>query len=90
MNSSFSGTMSDKDIASSLLMDSKHDITGLSKCAMESTNPQLRNILTKQLNSCMTDHFKLSDMAIKKQWYDAYASPEDQIEKSLNELKTMS
>lgn len=90
MNKTFNASMTDKDIARSLITESKHDITSLSKAALESTNPQLRNILTKQLNSCMTDHFKLSDLAIEKNWYDAYGSPEQQLQKSMQELDAMS
>jgi len=47
------------------------------------TNPQLRQMLTSQLNSCINDHFKLSDMAISKGWYPAYATPEEQLKNDL-------
>ncbi|WP_461613233.1 spore coat protein [Clostridium sp. Marseille-QA1073] len=75
--------MDDKDIALSALTASKADISSLSKAIPEATNPQLRQMLTSQLNSCINDHFKLSDMAISKGWYPAYATPEEQLKNDL-------
>ncbi|MEW9097232.1 MAG: spore coat protein [Clostridiaceae bacterium] len=53
----------------------------------ETTNHQLRQMLTSQLNSCINDHFKLSDMVISKGWYPAYDSPQEQIIKELNKVE---
>ncbi|WP_027624193.1 spore coat protein [Clostridium lundense] len=78
-------SMDDKDIALDTLAASKTDISLLSKAIPETTNPQLRQMLTAQLNSCIADHFKLSDMAIHKGWYPAYSSPQDQLR---NDLKS--
>jgi similar to spore coat protein len=79
----------DKDLASELLMSSKNDITMLSKAVTESVNPQLRQILTTQLNICINDHFQLSDLAVQKGWYNAFSSPGQQIKQDLQEAESV-
>jgi similar to spore coat protein len=70
-------------------MSSKNDITMLSKAVTESVNPQLRQILTTQLNICINDHFQLSDLAVQKGWYNAFASPGQQIKQDLQEAESL-
>jgi len=82
-----SNPISDKDIASSLLMSSKFDIHSLAMAATESTNPQFRDLLGKHLNSCLADHYRLSDMAVNKDWYKAYASPQQQLKNDYKETE---
>ena len=84
-----SGSMQDKDLAADLLMSSKNDITMLSKAVTESANPQLRQILANQLNACINDHFQLSDLAVQKGWYNAFASPGQQIKQDLQEAQNL-
>ncbi len=79
--------MDDKDIALSSLIASKADISLLSKVIGETTNPQLRQMLTSQLNSCINDHFKLSDIVISKGWYPAYATPQEQLKNDLTKAE---
>lgn len=82
-------SLSDKDLALNMLNDSKSDITMLSKAVTETINPQLRQILTNQLNACINNHFTLSDMAIQKGWYNAYANPGQQIKKDMQEAQNI-
>lgn len=79
--------INDKDIALGALIASKSDISLLSKVVPETVNPQLRQMLTAQLNSCINEHFTLSDMAISKGWYAAYSTPHEQLEKDLNKVE---
>ncbi|WP_246582641.1 spore coat protein [Clostridium mobile] len=85
-NNTDMNVMDDKDIALDALAASKTDISLLSKVIPETTNHQLRQMLTNQLNSCINDHFKLSDMVISKGWYPAYATPQDQLKNDLNKV----
>jgi similar to spore coat protein len=80
-------SLADKELALDLLTTSKNDITMLSKAITEAANPQLRQILTNQLNASINDHFTLSDMAIQKGWYNAFASPGQQIKQDLQEAQ---
>jgi similar to spore coat protein len=82
-------SMPDKELATELLMSSKNDITMLSKAVTETANPQLRQILTNQLNTCINEHFQLSDLAIQKGWYNAFASPGQQIKQDLQEAQNL-
>lgn len=80
-----SETLSDKDIALDALNTSKTEIFMISKTITETTNPQIRQLLTAHLNSCINDHFKLSDMSLNKGWYPAYSSPQDQLNIDIND-----
>ncbi|WP_160677825.1 spore coat protein [Clostridium sp. C8-1-8] len=75
--------LSDKDIALDLLAMSKNDIGMLSKVIPETTNPEVRQLLSTQLNACIASHFKLSDMLITKGWYNAYGTPQEQIKQDV-------
>lgn len=44
-------------------------------------------MLTSQLNSCINDHFKLSDIVISKGWYPAYATPQEQLKNDLTKAE---
>lgn len=81
--------LQDKDIALDMLITSKSDIGMLTKAITETTNPQLRQMLTNQLNTCINDHFRLSDMAINKGWYNAYANPQQQVQQDVIEAQNL-
>jgi similar to spore coat protein len=89
-NSSNNSALNDKDIAMDMLITSKGDITSLAKAVTETTNPQLRQILSSQLTNCINEHFRLSDIAINKQWYNAHANPQEQIKQDIQELQNLS
>jgi similar to spore coat protein len=78
-------SLADKELAQDMLTSSKADIDMLSKAVAEAANPQLRQILTNQLNSCINDHFQISDLSVQKGWYNAFASPGQQIKQDLQE-----
>jgi len=86
-NNATNQQITDKDIAMDMLSGSKADIGQLSKAITESTNPQLRLTLTNQLNSAINSHFRLTDMAIKKGWYEAHSCPTELINKDLGEFQ---
>lgn len=76
--------LSEKDIALDMLAMSKNDIGMLAKVIPETTNPEVRQLLTTQLNGCIASHFKLSDMLITKGWYNAYGTPQEQIQQDID------
>lgn len=82
-------SLADKELALDMLTSSKADIAMLSKAVSEAANPQLRQILTNQLNSCINDHFQISDLAVQKGWYNAFASPGQQIKQDLQEAEAI-
>jgi len=71
--------LSDKDIATDMLKDSKFELVGLTFAIAECTNPQLRQILSGMFGRCTADHHALTDLAMKKDWYPVNAAPLDQI-----------
>jgi len=72
-----------------MLNTSKGDISLLTKAITEAANPQLRTMLTNQLNACINDHFKLVDIAAQKNWYNPYTSPGQQIKQDLQEADNL-
>lgn len=89
--SSNNGTnLNDKDIAIDMLTSSKTRIRTLTKAAVVATNPQLRQILSCELTNSVNEHFKLSDMAVNKQWYNAFADPVQQIQQDVTEAQNLS
>lgn len=85
-----SGNLSDKDIALDMLIGSKFRIESLAKTITETTNPQLRQMLTGQLNMNINEHFKLSDISINNQWYNAQATPQQQVQEDAKEAQNLS
>jgi similar to spore coat protein len=83
-------TLTKKDIAIDMLIDSKSRITALAKFAAKAINPELRKMLNSQLDSAIKDHFELADIAIRKGWYPAFDTPEEQLTKAYNDSENLS
>lgn len=81
--------LSEKDIALDLLSSSKASIGTLAKALTETTNPELRKTLKNQLTACVNSHHRLSDIAVSKGWYDAYANPQQQLQSELGEITSI-
>jgi similar to spore coat protein len=88
-NSGSNSKLCDRDIVLDLLNTSKGDINLLTRAITEAANPQLRTMLTNQLNACINDHFKLADIAAQKNWYNPYTSPGQQIKQDLQEADSL-
>lgn len=88
-NNNDNSALEDRELALDMLTASKNDITMLSKSITETTNAELRRTLTNQLNACINDHFQLADMAIQKGWYNAFASPGQQIKQDMQEAQNI-
>lgn len=79
----------DKNIALDMLITSKASIGTLAKASVEAVNPQLRQMLSCQLTNAVNEHFRLSDIAINKQWYNANLNPEQQIQQDMQEAQNL-
>lgn len=82
-------TLTEKDIALDLMASSKVSIATLAKVLTETTTPQLRDTLKNELTSCINSHYRLSDIAISKGWYNAHANQEQQLQAELLFLNTI-
>lgn len=69
----------DKDIATDILKDSKFAQCSLAMAISETINPELRQILKRQVNDGAKAHFRLADMATHNDWYKPNLTPEQQI-----------
>lgn len=81
--------ISDKDIVSDLLKDSKFSIHSLTMALSESSNPQLRDMLKNYLNAAIDKHFQLSDLAASKNWYNPALAPLDQLKQDVTESQSL-
>ena len=85
-----STTLTKKDIAMDMLTDSKSHILTLARLTAKAINPDLRKRLASQLDSAVKNHFELADLAIRKGWYPAFDTPEEQLTKAYNDSETLS
>ncbi|MGE5627411.1 MAG: spore coat protein [Solirubrobacterales bacterium] len=79
--------LTEKDIAMDLINSSKASIGTMAKVLTETANPNLREALMTELTNCVNSHHRLSDLAVTKGWYDAYANPNQQLQTELSEIK---
>ena len=84
-----SSLLDNKDVALDMLSSSKAGVGMLAATIVETTNPQLRQMLTSELTAAINGHFTLSDMAIQKGWYDAFSNPQQQISKASKEADSL-
>lgn len=71
--------LSDREIASDMLKDSKFAILSLGQAVTEIYNPQLRQVLAQQLRMAVSEHFELLDLTSRKDWYEPFLAPQQQI-----------
>ena len=76
-------TMTDRDIVQNMLKDSKFALSSMSMALMETTNSQLRNMMTNHFMASITEHYTLSDLAIAKNGYMAHLPTQEQLKNSL-------
>ena len=86
-NNNSSSNQNDKDIAMDILITSKATVTALAKVLTEATNPQIRETLKNTLTASINSHYRLSDIALAKGWYNAYADPQQQLQQNLSEVQ---
>ena len=64
-------TLTDQVMASDLLFLSKSGIKNISLAISETTSPEVRNVLRRQLDDAIDSHQKISSLMINKGWYHA-------------------
>lgn len=87
--SEISNNMTEKDIALDILKDSKFIINTMSMAITESSNPRLREILKKQFNEALLNHFRLTDLSIQNSWYQTRSTPIEQLKTDYQEVQTL-
>lgn len=72
------GDLTDQVIATDLLISSKSAIKNYAGAIAESTTPNIKNVLKKQLDDAIKAHDKISTYMMNKGYYNAY-EPQAQI-----------
>ena len=81
--------LSDQDITTDMLKDSKFALTSLAMAISETSNPELRQILKRQINDASKEHFRLSDIAVNNNWYKPNLTPYEQIQNDYQEANEL-
>ncbi len=76
--------LGEQDIASDMLKDSKFALISLGKAVTEATNPQLKLLIVSNLLTAIEQHHQLSDLAINKDWYKPFQTPQQQVKDDLS------
>lgn len=82
-------TLGDREIGSDMLKDSKFAVLSLGQAITEITSPELRQVLATQLTTAVNNHYQLSDMLVRKEWYKPYLSPQQQVSGDLKMSRTI-
>lgn len=72
--------LNDQDMITDMLKDSKFALSSLAMAISETSTPELRQILKRQMNEACKAHFRLSDIAINNDWYKPNLTPYEQIQ----------
>lgn len=71
--------LSERDIATDMLKDSKFGIISLAQSISEVQHPMLRQKMKQQLLNGLRDHHAISDLALGKGWYKPLLTPAAQL-----------
>ncbi|WP_041423813.1 spore coat protein [Thermosediminibacter oceani] len=69
----------DRAITLDLLNTAKAEVMAYARAVNEAANPQLRDVLAKQLQKAQEAHERIFNFAKKKGYYNAYASPDQML-----------
>lgn len=67
-----SGKLTKQYITTDMLKDSKFALYSLILALSESSNPQMRQVLKKEFNTALQNHFRLLDISGEYDWYHPY------------------
>ncbi|NLC18573.1 MAG: spore coat protein [Clostridiales bacterium] len=73
------GDLTEQVIATDLLISSKNAIKSYAAALAESTTPNVKNVLKRQLDDAIKAHDKITSYMMNKGYYNAY-EPQAQIE----------
>ncbi|MCW2278009.1 spore coat protein [Heliophilum fasciatum] len=71
--------MNDRTIANQMLAGSKAVAQAYLTATVESATPEVRALYTSNLNKALAGHAMLTELAVKREWYQPYEMPEQQL-----------
>ncbi|KUO62577.1 MAG: coat protein F [Gracilibacter sp. BRH_c7a] len=83
------GKLAKQDIVNDMMKDSKFALSSLILAISESSNPQMRQVLKKELNSALQKHFRLADIAVENDWYHPYWVPNKQVKEDYENAQSI-
>ncbi len=77
----------DRVIAEGLLTAAKLKAMAYCTAVLETTNPDLRRLLTTHLTDALAEHERCTRLAIERGWYKAHATPDELVGQALKDAR---
>jgi len=71
--------LAEEEIAFDMFKDSKFAVNSLAHAVVEVAHPEVRKVLLRKLNDAIDQHYQLLDILTRKEWYQPYLAPGQQI-----------
>ena len=81
--------LSDQDRMEDLIAQEKYLINGYSTFIPEASCPQLRQVLTENLNGCFNNQFAVFDKMNQLGWYAGKNAPQNEIDEARQKYSQM-
>lgn len=75
--------INDQVIANDLITGAKGAATAYLSATLECATPELKAMLSDGLNQILTGHAALTELAVKRNWYHPYDTPQQQLSQTL-------
>ncbi|AIF50354.1 spore coat protein [Pelosinus sp. UFO1] len=75
--------LAEEEIAFDMFKDSKFAVNSLAQAIVEVAHPEVRKVLRRKLNNAIDQHYQLSDILTRKEWYQPYLAPGQQISQDI-------
>jgi similar to spore coat protein len=80
-------TLTDEVVAMDFLLNAKSGVRNYAMAVTECATPEIKAVLTKQLDEAITTHEKISSYMIQQGWYHPY-NVNEQIQLDLQNIQT--
>lgn len=71
--------LDDQVIANDALMGLKAAAGAYLAASLEAATPELRRMFSEYMTQCLMAHEALTALAVKRNWYQPYLNPDDQL-----------
>lgn len=76
-------------LANDMLMGAKMTATAYHMAGLEASTPELRNLYFTHMNQIIEAHTALTQLAVSRNWYTPYLSPDKQLAETYSQSQTV-
>ena len=81
--------LNNQTIANDMLSSSKQAASTYLTAILESSTPELRTMYSNGLTQILAGHEALTSLAVNKDWYQPYKTPDQQLADTFNQSQTL-